>query len=524
MATLLHRKKGEQFFDSDGDPLNGGKLYFYEATTTTAQATYSNSAGTTPNTNPVVLDSAGRLEVAIYFGDSDSFSDYKETLTTSTGVTVDPWPFDDIPAAEPAATAAAFAPPLFPWTQVTNAASPVALTSADAGKAYEADTTSGNIEFDLPSAASVGDGKGFVFKKTVTANFMVIDPSGSETIDNSSDSLVIAGLNTIVGIFSNGAEWYRVDGSPEAFRPPQGYLTLVSGTPVHTSDQSAKTAVFYTPDMGNLIPIYNGSNFVPVEFSELTLTLVASHAASTIYDIFVWFEAGVLTIGTGPAWSNSGAGAGSRGSGAGTTQLTRVKGLFVNAVSMTARNGSTTYTVAANRATYVGSIFIDGSAGQVTCHRSFGQSRKWGLWNAYNRRPIILKAGDSTASWTYDTATFRASNNASANSLTVFTGLAEELFDLSFTQNTDPPANLSFRAKVGIGVDSTTTASGFAGITAAIETGGDVGFAPLHALHVLTPILGRSVITSLEQKVSGTPDAEFLGGNEDMQLTARWMG
>jgi putative ABC transport system permease protein len=35
---------------------------------------------------------------------------------------------------------------------------------------------------------------------------------------------------------------------------------------------------------------------------------------------------------------------------------------------------------------------MDGTNGQVTCHRSFGQSRKWGLWNAYNRRPLYLKA------------------------------------------------------------------------------------------------------------------------------------
>src|SRR6185369_459996 len=38
----------------------------------------------------------------------------------------------------------------------------------------------------------------------------------------------------------------------------------------------------------------------------------------------------------------------------------------------------------------------DSSAGQVTCHRAWGQSRKWGVWSAYNRQPLYLKAGDST--------------------------------------------------------------------------------------------------------------------------------
>lgn len=210
-ATLLFRTKGTQFLDDSGNPLAGGKVYYYEAGTTTLQTTYSDSAGTTPNANPLTLDSAGRLTTSIYFGDSDSFSDYKELLQSSVAVTVSNWPVDNLPAATPAETAAAFAPPLLAWTQVTSAASPVTLTASDAGKAYEADTTSGNIEFDLPSAASVGDGKGFLFKKTVAANSMIVDPSGSETIDNSSTSLTVTGVNAIVGIFSNGAEWYRIE-------------------------------------------------------------------------------------------------------------------------------------------------------------------------------------------------------------------------------------------------------------------------------------------------------------------------
>ena len=47
------------FFDSDGDPLSGGKLYSYIAGTTTAKALYTDRDLTTPATNPVVLDSNG---------------------------------------------------------------------------------------------------------------------------------------------------------------------------------------------------------------------------------------------------------------------------------------------------------------------------------------------------------------------------------------------------------------------------------------------------------------------------------
>ena len=41
-------------------PLNGGKVYFYVAGTSTPQDTYTDSTGKTANANPVILDSAGR--------------------------------------------------------------------------------------------------------------------------------------------------------------------------------------------------------------------------------------------------------------------------------------------------------------------------------------------------------------------------------------------------------------------------------------------------------------------------------
>lgn len=48
-----------QFFDANGNPLTGGKVCFFAAGTTTPQATYSESTGTTLNANPVILNSAG---------------------------------------------------------------------------------------------------------------------------------------------------------------------------------------------------------------------------------------------------------------------------------------------------------------------------------------------------------------------------------------------------------------------------------------------------------------------------------
>jgi hypothetical protein len=50
-----------QFFDNNGDPLTGGKIYTYAAGTTTNQTTYTSTAGTTAHTNPIILDAAGRV-------------------------------------------------------------------------------------------------------------------------------------------------------------------------------------------------------------------------------------------------------------------------------------------------------------------------------------------------------------------------------------------------------------------------------------------------------------------------------
>jgi len=50
-----------QFFDNNGVPLSGGKLFTYAAGTTTPLVTYTSSGGGTAHTNPIILDSAGRV-------------------------------------------------------------------------------------------------------------------------------------------------------------------------------------------------------------------------------------------------------------------------------------------------------------------------------------------------------------------------------------------------------------------------------------------------------------------------------
>lgn len=77
-----------QFFDANGNPLVGGKLYTYAAGTTTNQATYTNFSAGVAHTNPIILDSRG--ETSVWLG----IQPYKFKLTTSADVEV--WTVDNI--------------------------------------------------------------------------------------------------------------------------------------------------------------------------------------------------------------------------------------------------------------------------------------------------------------------------------------------------------------------------------------------------------------------------------------------
>lgn len=87
----------QKFFDNNGNPLNGGKLFTYVAGTTNKVATYTDSGGGTSNANPIILDFRGECNLWI-----DPQRSYKFVLAPSTDT--DPptnpiWTVDNITAA-----------------------------------------------------------------------------------------------------------------------------------------------------------------------------------------------------------------------------------------------------------------------------------------------------------------------------------------------------------------------------------------------------------------------------------------
>lgn len=85
-----------QFFDNQGFPLSGGKIYTCLPGTTcgpgsiTLKSTYSTSAATVSNANPIVLDSAGRAPIWLN-------GYYKVAAYTATGTLL--WTQDNVSSA-----------------------------------------------------------------------------------------------------------------------------------------------------------------------------------------------------------------------------------------------------------------------------------------------------------------------------------------------------------------------------------------------------------------------------------------
>ncbi len=76
---------GFQFFDSNGLPLNAGKIYTYQAGSSTPLATYTDNAGLIANTNPIILGTDGRPPSEIWLLEGYY---YKFVLKTSADVTI----------------------------------------------------------------------------------------------------------------------------------------------------------------------------------------------------------------------------------------------------------------------------------------------------------------------------------------------------------------------------------------------------------------------------------------------------
>ena len=332
----------------------------------------------------------------------------------------------------------------------------------------------------------------------VSGQSNVVADSAGDTLTLAAGSNITITTNAATDTVTIAASGGGGSGSPSI---PQGRLTLTTGTPVMTSNATAQTTVYYTPYSGRFVPIYNGTTWTMTdiggELSQTTTDTTKSPSAVTTnsnYDLFVWNDGGTFRCTRGPAWTSDTA----RGTGAGTTELTRVAGLLVNANAIT--NGP-----AAQRGTYVGTIRTNGSS-QVDY--SFGGTATggtaaiFGVWNMYNRVTVSAEVRDDTDSWSYSTTSFRAANASNSMRASFVAGLNED--GISATYSGASANSGSNAMQISIGYDSTSSPSG----TYQLWNSSSIG--PSASDLRRLPGLGFHYVQAIER---GNTSATFYGDN-----------
>lgn len=189
MATLAPYTFFQEF-DNNGLPLNGGKVFTYEAGTTTPKDTYTDSSGSIANTNPIILDSSGRAD--IWLGDGG----YKFVLKTSADVTIKT--VDNVGGTNSTAFGSD--------VQILTTNTTVNSTFANAVLVCTSALT-------LSLLASADAGEGFyVSVRNSSSGNVTIDPDTSELIDGASTLTIRAGFSAL--IICTGTAWRSVFSFP----------------------------------------------------------------------------------------------------------------------------------------------------------------------------------------------------------------------------------------------------------------------------------------------------------------------
>ncbi len=257
----------------------------------------------------------------------------------------------------------------------------------------------------------------------------------------------------------------------------QGRLTLTSGTAVTTTNVTS-TSVYFTPYKGDKISIYDGTRWLMYTFTELTLAL-GTLTSGLPYDVFIYDNAGTLTLEL-LAWTN------------GTTRATALvlqNGIYCKTGALTRRYLGTFYTISTTETE-------DSEGGTTT---QVGGKRF--LWNYYNRVLRQNKVIDTADTWTYNSATLRIANAATApaNCLEFIVGVNEDPVrgHAILTGN----AKSSEAPLLAIGLDNTTAAGLSVTNQNVAVTGLDFTMSALYLDHIG---IGYHTLRWLEASRAGT--------------------
>ena len=226
-ATVIPMPKFMAFSDA-GAPLSAGLVYTYAAGTTTPLATYSDSDLTTPNANPVVLDSAGRATIYL------TASSYKIVLKNSAGATV--YTQDNIIAAAP-----------------YNVDLDVPITAGEA-------LTAGQAIYLSDGTGSRTAGRWYLTDSD-TAAYSTVPITGFVTTAlalGEEGSVRLLGQATVPGPVSVGLTYY-LSGTPGAISTSAGTFVKNMGTADSTTTLIMTVATPVTPGGSNTYVQFNDS-------------------------------------------------------------------------------------------------------------------------------------------------------------------------------------------------------------------------------------------------------------------------
>jgi hypothetical protein len=289
---------GRRFIDENGNPISGGKLYTYEAGTTTPLDTYINDALTTTAPNPIVLSSAGMMttngvdEGPIYVAPDN----YRLVLRSSDDATTY-FDIDDLTVIDPDTATAVAAETITSNTTVA---------SSDLDRPFLVNSSSGDVTITADSETL---GSGFIFhvKKTSSdANSGIVSGTGVQVIDGSATFTLDSQYDSATFISNGAAGWsilaQTLDTSTlvsdNAIQRVQvsltaGRLEYSSATTI-VLKQYKGAYICFPYGTSRLIPsagvsaVYNNANIDGVAASTLT--------ADTTYYVYAWDNGGEIKI------------------------------------------------------------------------------------------------------------------------------------------------------------------------------------------------------------------------------------
>jgi WD40 repeat protein len=231
----------QQFYNTSGVLLAGGKLYSYAAGTLTPQSTYTDETASTPNPNPTILDSKGHASIWI------TNAGYKFQLQDSLGNII--WTIDNVYLIEPGVVGS---------TQI--AAGAVGTAQLAANPIGTSQIALGAITSALLAAGSVTTAK-------ITAGSVIFSKL-SPTID-------MSGLNNVAEVVFKRFD--DLSGQKITATPQYPWVFPILQSNPLTLPASAGNDVKWSPDARFLAVGHSTTPFVTIyERSGTTLTKLAN--------------------------------------------------------------------------------------------------------------------------------------------------------------------------------------------------------------------------------------------------------